>query len=294
MSQIKLSAALKTYVSYNYVFCILVGLLCLLPDWHVLVTSFSGKAAIMGGKVTLWPVDDTLDNYRYVMKDAQFFTSFWVSIERTLLAFFIHMLLTVLAAYPLSFSRRKFAARQFYVWLFMFTMIFNGGMIPTYIVISKTGLINTIWALVLPGAVPVFNVILLQNFIKSLPDALGESAAIDGAGHWRTLFRIILPLCKPSLATLCLFVAVGNWNAWFDGMLYINDNRLFPLQTYLRTLIVEVNMDQLTDAEDLAQLVATTGANTAKIFIAMVPILAVYPFVQKHFVKGIVRGSVKE
>jgi putative aldouronate transport system permease protein len=148
--------------------------------------------------------------------------------------------------------------------------------------------------LILPGAVPVFNVILLQNYIKTLPDAIAESASIDGAGHWRTLFQIILPLCAPSLATLCLFVAVGNWNAWFDGMLYINDNAKFPLQTYLRTLIVEVNMDQMSDAEDLAKLVATTGANTAKIFIAMVPILCVYPFVQKYFVKGIVHGSVKE
>ena len=290
----KMSPARKAYVIFNYAFCFLIGLLCLLPVWHVLVTSFSGKNAIMSGKVTLWPVDFTFDNYTYVMKDYQFFSAFWISIKRTVLALVVQMFLTVLAAYPLSISKRKFAARQIYAWIYMFTMIFSGGMIPTYMVVSKTGLINSIWALILPGAIPVFNVILLQNYIKTLPEALSESAALDGAGHWRTLFQIILPLCAPSLATLCLFVAVNNWNAWFDGMLYINDNLKFPLQTYLRTLIVEVNMNQISDAEDLAQMVATAGADTAKIFIAMVPILCVYPFVQKHFVKGIVRGSVKE
>ncbi len=290
----KISAQRKAYVVFNYVFCILVGLMCLLPVWHVLATSLSSKAAIMGGRVSLWPVEFTFDNYEYVMKDAQFFSAFWISVKRTALALLVQMLMTVLAAYPLSISRYRFGARQFYAWLYLFTMIFGGGMIPTYIVVHATGLIDSIWALILPGAVPVFNVVLLQNYMKTLPEGLSESAALDGANHWRILFQIILPLCAPSLATLCLFVAVGNWNAWFDGMLYINNNANFPLQTYLRTLIVEVNMDQLSDAEDLANLVATTGADTAKIFIAMVPILCVYPFVQKYFVKGIVRGSVKE
>ena len=290
----KISAQRKAYVVFNYVFCILVGLMCLLPVWHVLATSLSSKAAIMGGRVSLWPVEFTFDNYEYVMKDAQFFSAFWISVKRTALALLVQMLMTVLAAYPLSISRYRFGARQFYAWLYLFTMIFGGGMIPTYFVVHATGLIDSIWALILPGAVPVFNVVLLQNYMKTLPEGLSESAALDGANHWRILFQIILPLCAPSLATLCLFVAVGNWNAWFDGMLYINNNANFPLQTYLRTLIVEVNMDQLSDAEDLANLVATTGADTAKIFIAMVPILCVYPFVQKYFVKGIVRGSVKE
>lgn len=292
--KMRLSPARKAYLVFNHSVCVIVCLFCLLPVWHVLVTSLSSKSAIISGQVSLWPVELTLDNYRYVMKDSQFFSSFFISVERTVLALAIQMFLTVLAAYPMSISRTKFGARQFYVWFFMITMMFGGGMIPTYIVVSKTGLIDSIWSLILPGAVPVFNVILLQNYMKTLPESLSESASLDGAGHWRTLFQIILPLCAPSLATLCLFVAVGNWNAWFDGMLYINDNLKLPLQTYLRSLIVEVNMDQITDADQIAQMVASVGANTAKIFIAMVPILAVYPFVQKHFIKGIVQGSVKE
>jgi putative aldouronate transport system permease protein len=141
--------------------------------------------------------------------------------------------------------------------------------------------------------VPLFNVILMQNFMKGLPDEVKESAAIDGAGQFRTLLQIVLPLCQVSIATISLFIVVGNWNAWYDGMLYINDNRKFPLQTYLRTVIVQPDLSQITDVDDLAKLVASGGADAAKIFLSLLPIMIVYPFAQKHFVKGIVLGSVK-
>lgn len=289
----RLTGGRKVFVFFNYTFCIFVSLLCLLPIVHTLAISFSGKIAIMSGNVSIYPVDFTLDNYRYVIKDAQFFRAFIVSVKRVLLAVLIHMFLTAMAAYPISLSKQKFSARSFYVWFFMITLLFGGGLVPTYLVVFKTGLIDTIWSLVIPSAVPVFNVIILQNFMKTLPDELSESAAIDGAGHFRILFQIILPLCRASIATLLLFVAVNNWNAWFDGMLYINNNLKFPLQTYLRTIIVEVDMHQVSDINTLAKMVSSEGANTAKIFVAMVPILSVYPFLQKHFVKGIVIGSVK-
>ena len=159
---------------------------------------------------------------------------------------------------------------------------------------TKTGLINSIWALILPVAVPVYNVILLQNFMKALPDAITEAAHIDGADHFTTLGKVILPLCLPSLATLSLFVAVGHWNAWYDGMLYINDNLKFPLQTYLRTVVVQVNLDQINDLNTLSNRVATVAADSAKVFLALVPMLIVYPFAQKYFIHGIVQGSVKE
>jgi putative aldouronate transport system permease protein len=133
----------------------------------------------------------------------------------------------------------------------------------------------------------------MQNFMKALPDEIRESAAIDGAGHWKILLQIILPLCQVSIATISLFIVVGNWNAWYDGMLYINDNMKFPLQTYLRTVIVQPDINQLTDADSLAMAVASSGADAAKIFLALFPIMLVYPFAQKHFVKGIVLGSVK-
>lgn len=289
----KVSHGRNTFVAINYCLCILIGLICLLPVLYVFSLSISSKDSIISGKVILFPVDVTLDNYRYVIKDSQFYRSFAVSVARTVLGLMMQMTMTVLTAYPLSISKSKFHMRSVYAWFFVFTTIFSGGLIPTYLVVSKTCLLNTLWSLLLPYAVPVFYVILLQNYIKTLPEALSESASLDGAGHWRIMIQIILPLCKPSLATLTLFMAVGHWNEWFDGMLYINDNRLFPLQTYLRTLIVEVNMNQMADIQSLANQVASVGADTAKIFLAMAPILMVYPFLQKYFVTGIVQGSVK-
>lgn len=290
----KASLSRKSFVVLNYTLCMLIGLVCLLPVLYILSISLSSKEAIISGRVILWPVNVTLDNYRYVINDAQFYRSFAISVARTILGLVLQMVMTILAAYPLSISKNKFRMRPVYAWFFVVTTIFSGGLIPTYLVVSKTGLLDTIWSLLLPYAVPVFYVILLQNYIKTLPEALSESASLDGASHWQIMLRIILPLCKPSLATLTLFMAVGHWNEWFDGMLYINDNRLFPLQTYLRTLIVEVNMNQMADIQSLAKQVASVGADTAKIFLAMVPILMVYPFLQKHFVTGIVQGSVKE
>jgi putative aldouronate transport system permease protein len=277
----------------NSFLCIVISLICLAPLLHILALSFSAKDPIISGSVGFLPIGFTWDNYVYVTKDAAFYTAFGVSVIRTLLAWAVQMGMTILAAYPISQSRLRFRARSFYTWFFLVAVLFNGGLIPTYLVVLRTGLINSIWALVLPGAVPLFEVILMQNFMKTLPDEIKESAAIDGAGQWRILLQIVLPLCQVSIATISLFLVVNNWNAWYDGMLYINDNARFPLQTYLRTIIVQADLNQLTDVNSLAKMVATGGADAAKIFIAMLPIMLVYPFAQKHFVKGIVMGSVK-
>ena len=285
--------ARKLFIICNYIFCFLVTILCLFPIVHILSLSFSSKNAILAGSVTLFPVEFTFDNYKYVMRDTNFFRAFGVGTIRTLMAVVIVMLLVVMSAYPLSLPKQKFSARPIYAWAFVVTSLFSGGLVPTYLVVAKTRLIDTIWALILPGAVPVFYIILMQNFMKELPESLSEAAEIDGAGYFRILFQIILPLCKASIATILLFVAVDHWNAWYDGMLYINDNMKFPLQTYLRTIVVKTDMRQMSDINSLAKMVASTGADTAKIFIAMVPILLVYPFVQKYFTAGIVLGSVK-
>lgn len=292
--QTQLSLGRKAFLIANAVATSLVALICLAPIIHILALSLSGKTALISGEVSFIPVDATLDSFKYVMKDPPFFRAFGISVIRTLGALFIQMLLTVLAAYPMSMRKQQFGARSFYVWLLMVTMLFSGGLIPTYLVVSNLGLMDTLWALLLPSAVPVYHIILLQNFMKAIPDEIAEAAAIDGAGHFRSLFTIMLPLCKASMATLALFVAVNNWNAWYDGMLYINDNQKFPLQTYLRTIIVEVNTTMISDMRSLSQQVASTGADSAKILLSMIPILMVYPFLQKHFVKGIVHGSVKE
>ena len=289
-----LSGRKITYTVILYFFCWLAAVICLLPMWHMLCLSFSDKDAIVSGRVGVWPVNFTLNNYKYVMKDTQFYRSFLVSVIRLCMGVSIQTFLTVLAAYPLSQSRHKFAARQFYVWYFMGAILFSGGMIPLYLVVSKLGLLNTLWSLVLPLATPVFNVILLQNYITGLPDALIECASLDGANHFIIMWKIILPLCMPCLATITLFVAVAHWNMWFDGMLYINDLNKIPLQTYLRSLIITIDMNQVTDIDTLSKQVASAGADSAKVFVAMVPILCVYPFLQKHFAKGIVMGSVKE
>jgi len=288
-----MSASRRVFVVFNYIVCAAVGLLCIMPVAHVLSLSLSDKAQIMAGNVGFMPKGFTFDNYRYIVKDAQFYTAFGVSVARTMLALVIVMLLTIMAAYPLSMRRASFPARKLYIWVFIIPMLFSGGLIPTYMMVVNTKLINSIWALILPCSVPIYNVILLQNFMKALPDAISEASYIDGADHITTLTKVILPLCLPSLATLSLFVAVGHWNAWFDGMLYINDNTKFPLQTYLRTVIVAVNIDQITDVDSLSRLVATVGADSAKVFLALAPMLLVYPFAQKYFIHGIVQGSVK-
>ena len=176
----------------------------------------------------------------------------------------------------------------------MIAMMFSGGMIPTYLVVKGVGLLDTIWVLILPCAVSTYHIILMMNFMKGLPEALSESAFIDGAGHFRTMISILLPLCLPSLATISLFIVLHHWNAWFDGMIYINRMELKPLQTYLRSVLIVDSGVESMSLDDAMQEVTADGANGAKIFSAILPIMCLYPFLQKHFAKGIVRGSVKE
>lgn len=285
----------RAFIVFNYVFCILIGLLCVMPVVHILAVSLSSYGAVFSGHVSFWPVDFTLDNYRIVVRDAQFLTSFLVSIRRAALGWAISITLTVLAAYPMSLKRGVFPGRPFFVCLFMGSMLFYGGMIPSYLVVYRIGILNTMWALVLPTAVSTYNIILMMNFMKGLPEALSEAAYIDGAGHVRTLFTIILPLSLPSLATITLFIVLAHWNAWFDGMIYIKVGALKPLQTYLRSVIIDnASLEYDGNLEQVMINISSDGANGAKIFIALLPILCIYPFVQKHFAKGIVRGSVKE
>lgn len=223
-----------------------------------------------------------------------FLHSIWVSVKRTVLGTALTLLLAFLAAYPLSKEASVFRARNVYSWVFVFTMIFSGGLVPFYIVIQKLHLINSFWVLVLPGAVNVYLTILLLNFFRGIPKELEEAAFIDGAGHFRTLFSIFLPVSLPSIATLALFSMVFHWNSWFDGLLYLNNAKQFPLATFLQTVIVQKDMSTMSiDPKEVALLSQKT-VNAAQIFIGAVPVLLVYPFLQKYFVKGLVMGSVKE
>lgn len=283
----------KIFIVFNYIFLGVTAIICIYPMLHILAVSLSINYAVNGGIVNIWPVGFQLDTYKFVTSSIEFYTAFGVSVERTILGIVINMVMTVLAAYPLSKRKSQFKARDFYIWFFVVTMLFSGGLIPVYLVVLKTGLIDSIWALIIPSAVPVFNVILLQNFFKALPDELAESAWMDGAGEFTILFRILLPISKPVLATLILFVAVGHWNAWFDGMLYMNDPSKYPLQTFLQTVVVKIDISRASS--DISQFTKICELNSqcAQIIIAMVPILCVYPFLQKYFTKGIILGSVK-
>ncbi|MFB9279067.1 carbohydrate ABC transporter permease [Cohnella cellulosilytica] len=280
----------------NYVFLGGAALLCLLPLIHVLAVSFSASSAATAGFVKLWPVDFTLASYKYALNKPQFIDSFLVSLERVALGAFINMTLTVLIAYPLSKERRQFRWRSVYAWFFVVTILFSGGLIPVFMVVKQLGLLDSIWALVLPGAVPVFNVILLLNFMRSQPKELYEAAFVDGAGHWSVLWRIAVPLAKPALATLLLFICVGHWNSWFDGLIYMNKPEHFPLQTYLQSVVINRDPSLMTTTEELKTLSQISDQTTkaAQIFLAALPILLLYPFLQKHFIQGITLGSVKE
>ncbi|MFD0715025.1 carbohydrate ABC transporter permease [Paenibacillus sp. GCM10027626] len=291
----RLTIGRKVFVSLNYTILTLLSLLCLMPLIHVLAISFSSSAAATGGLVKLWPVEFTLSSYQFVTAKPAFLASLGVTLQRVGIGLAINMVLTILVAYPLSKEVHKFPYRTLYVWIFVITILFQGGLIPLYMTVKYTGVMDTIWALVLPGAVPVFNVVLLLNFFRALPKELEEAAFMDGAGHFTTLWRIIVPLSAPALATLTLFATVGHWNAWFDGLIFMNAPEKYPLQSYLQTVVInrDISLMSSTDMKSLAEVNDRT-AKAAQIFLGALPILLVYPFLQRFFMKGIVLGSVKE
>jgi putative aldouronate transport system permease protein len=272
----------------------ILGLVCAFPILHTLALSLSSSSAASSGRVTLLPVDFTLQSYRFVLDNPAFLKSFGVSLLRVLVGVPVNMLLTVLVAYPLSRTTREFRLRDAFAWFFLITVLFSGGLIPYYMVINRTGLIDSFWALIIPGALPVFNVVLLVNSFRNIPKELEEAAAMDGANHWTILFKILLPMSAPILATLTLFVAVAHWNAWFDGLILMNSPAKYPLQSYLQTVIVNPDPRFLTERDlALLQLISNRTIRAAQIFIAMIPIMAIYPFLQRYFVAGIKLGSVK-
>ena len=273
---------------------ILMTLCCLLPLLNTLAISFSNNSAVNANQVGILPVGFTLSSYKKLLEDNQFWRSAWISVLRVVLGTGLNMLMMILLAYPLSKSKNRFASRDIYMKLVIFAMLFNGGLIPGYIIVSKLHLLNTIWALVLPGAVPVFNVILLMNFMKGLPEALEEAAVIDGASEWTILTRVVLPISKPGLATVALFCIVNHWNDYFQGLIYMRTPSKYPLQTYIQQLTIDVS--QITDTQQLIYFmtISTRTLNAAKIVVATVPLLVIYPFLQRYFVTGIVIGAVKE
>ncbi len=282
----------KLFSMINHVVLGLLCVLCIFPMVHLLAVSLSGSGAANAGLVTFWPVDFTLDAYNKTMNNSFFLNSMWISVQRTVIGTALGMFVMLLSAYALSKEKTSLQGRSIYMWYFVFTMLFNGGLIPTYIVISKLGLINSFWSLVLPVLVGAYNVILLLNFFRSLPKELEEAALIDGAGHFRALFSIFLPLSMPAIATISLFTMVFHWNAYFDGLIYMKDQTNYPLASLIQTLVVQQDFRMLNQ-ESIANLSERT-LKASQIFVGALPILLVYPFLQRFFVKGIVLGAVKE
>ena len=293
----KLSFGERAFSIFNYTFLGFLGFMCILPLIHVLAISFSAKAPVAAGLVGLWPVDFTLESYKFIMNKPEFLRALSVTIWRILLGVPLSMLLTILVAYPLSKDDKQFRCRTLYVWAFMITILFSGGLIPFYMTVKATGMLDKIWALVLPSAVQVFNIVLMLNFFRGLPKEIEESAFVDGATHWNTLWRIIVPVSMPSIATVLLFTTVTQWNSWFDGILLMNSSSNYPLQTYLQVMVIQATMKigSTFNAEDykILQIVSDKTAKSAQIFLGALPILLIYPFLQRYFVKGIVLGSVK-
>ena len=284
----------KIFNVINSIFLVAVALFCLAPMVYMLAVSLSDNAQVVAGNVTFWPKKFTTATYEYLLGYQAFCKSMGISVVRTALSLVFTLTLTVLSAYPLSKSPKKFYGRSIFAWYFFIPMLINGGLIPTYMIISRLGLIGSLWALILPSAVTVFYVMLLLNFFRGLPEELEEAALLDGAGQWTILFRVFLPLATPALATIAVYCSLAQWNEWFNGIIYMKTPSQYPLMSYLQATVLNVDMESLSAEEQ--QKMASIGSDTyqaAQLFIAALPMLCIYPFMQKYFTKGLVMGSVK-
>ncbi len=270
-------------------------LLVLYPCIYVVSASFSTGTAVQSGKVLLLPVDFSLEGYRTVFHTQTVWLGFRNSLFYTVAGTLINLAMTLTAAYCLS--RRDLPGRNFVMLLFTFTMFFNGGMIPHYMLIQKLGLLNTPWALLIPGAIGVYNLIVCRTFIQNtIPGELLEAAQIDGCSDFMYFIRVVLPLSKAIIAVLVLFYGVSHWNSYFNAMIYLNDKNLYPLTLFLREILMadQIDPSTVTDPEMQAKLAQSAGViKYALIVVSMIPVLLIYPFIQKYFVKGVMIGSVK-
>jgi len=291
VNAIKSSTGEKVFTVFNYCVFILIGITTLVPFINLLAKSLSSEDAVVSGRVGLFPVGIQFDTYKYVLQDSLFLTSLKTSVLLTVIGTGLSLIMTTMTAYPLSKIRLR--GRKWLLLMFVFTMLFSGGLIPTYLLMHNLNLVNTFAVLFLPAMVNVFNMLIIKNYFEGLPDSLEESGKLDGAGNIRILIHIMLPLSLPVLATIALFFAVAFWNDYFTAMIYITDPELKPLQLYLKELIVSSSGDFLKNNVDLAINMTPQSIQASSILLATIPILLVYPFLQKYFVKGVLVGSVK-
>ena len=271
-----------------------LALLTLYPFYNVIILSFSNTESVAKHIPYLLPFALDLTGYKTIIQDSDFINSLLVSLFVTIVGTAVNMVLSVIAAYVLS--RKYLDGRNMIMSVIVFTMLFGGGLVPTYMVIKDMGLINKVWAMILPTAINTYYLIIMKNYFLGLPDGLFEAAKLDGAGEWTMLWKVAFPLSKPIMATFTLFYAVDRWNEWYNALLYINKKALSPLQIYLRDILTSLNSQLSTQAQQMmgsTQKVSTSAVQMATIVITALPIMLVYPFLQKYFAKGVMLGAVK-
>jgi putative aldouronate transport system permease protein len=280
----------RLFDAFNYVLLLLTALLTVLPFVYVLAVSFTDPLEVAKGGIILFPTKFSLAAYEYIFSTNTLLRSLGISIFVTVTGTFINLVFTSLMAYPLA---KKHLRGRYYIMLaVLFTLLFNGGLIPTYFVVKAFGLTNTLWSLMIPTAISAFNLIVLKNFFQNIPDGLEDSAKIDGCNDLAVFIRIVLPLSMPAMATFALFYAVGHWNTFFQAIMYINDNKMWPVQVLLREIVI-LAQTRIGENDFEEALIQPLTIRMAVIVFATVPILFVYPFLQKHFAKGVLLGSVK-
>ncbi len=284
--------ASRLFDGFNFLFLGLVALACLFPFVHMIAVSFSSRAAITGGNVSFIPIGFNLVNYQRVINDSLFLNALYITFLRTIIGTALSVTLTIITAYPLAYPY-SYRGQGFFKGVLIFTMMFGGGLIPWFLVVKSMGLTNNLFGLIIPSAMQVWNVILMVNFFRDIPVELMEAAEMDGASHWGILFRIYLPISLPAIAVVTLYTAVGHWNSWFDGLVLMNSINKYPLQSLLQTMVVSNDYMRLMPTRDLLVFVSQRGLRAAQIIIAVIPILLVYPILQRYFVSGLRLGSVK-
>lgn len=285
----------KVYYTFTHIILIFLLLIVLYPLIYIISSSFSSPNAVAAGRVVLWPVDFSLEGYTAVFKNKDVLTGYGNTILYTVAGTCVNLFFTLIAAYPLS--RKTLPGRRWILVLFTFTMIFTGGMIPSYILLRDLHILNTRWAMILPGAISVYNLMITRTFMEnSIPGELLEAARIDGCNDALYFFKIVLPLSKAIIAVLVLFYAVGHWNAYFNAFLYLNKREEFPLQIILREILIANSIDTSLVVDPEAAAAKQGMAELLKyslIIVSTVPVMCLYPFVQKYFVQGVMIGSVK-
>lgn len=295
-SKIKRSKGTLIFDILNTIFMLFICFICIYPIWYVIVNSLNDATDALMGGIYWWPRQFSLKNYKTVFSDSSVLQAFKVTIAKTLIGTTVNVLFTAMVAYPLS--KNNLIGRKYYMVFGTVTMFFSGGLIPTFLLFKGLGLLNNFWVYVIPAAFNFFNLLIMINFFREIPEALEESAKIDGANDFTIFRKVILPLSKPVLATIALFAGVGQWNDYFGGLMYITDNRsLEPIQTYLYRMVAQVQSSQMAGsiASNISAKDSTsTAIKLAAMVITTLPICCVYPFLQKYFVKGMMIGAVKE